>query len=270
MSNRSYSFDCKQIHGQLVKLGAVELDYAVGNKLALLYMKSRELLHDARQVFDEMPERTYRLYAGLIGSYSQAGRWVEVFSVLGVMILDEMLPDMYLVHAILRACGAVEFLRYGQMVHGFVLKRDTADLFVGNSVIDFYSKCGESDYARCWFDMMREKDVVSWTVLVTTYMEFELPYEGYEVFKSLCFDGVNPDLVSWNAVISGFVRNGYVRMAFCLMEEMKESGLDPNITTWNGLISGCVHSECYNDGLRAFMKMLLFQKPNAATLVVDP
>ncbi|KAK3032528.1 hypothetical protein RJ639_036443 [Escallonia herrerae] len=260
-------FDCKQIHGHILKLGALKWNHSIGNMLAMLYLKSSEngSLDDARRVFDEMPEGTLPLYAALVGSCSRASRWEELFSVLELMVHDGFLPNKYLIPTVLKACAALQFLKTGRMVHGYAVRKELgADAFVVNALIDMYANCGDLRSSRTVFDVMKERDVVSWTALVSAYMDRGLLHEAEEIFNSM---QVNPDLISWNALISGFARHGEIQRAVFYLEALQEQGLMPRVNSWNGIISGCVQNGYFQEALDLLSKMLWFpERPNGVTI----
>ncbi|KAK1371888.1 Pentatricopeptide repeat-containing protein [Heracleum sosnowskyi] len=268
-NSRLWCYNCKQVHGYFVKLGGVGWNSLIGSKIAVFYLRSGGLLGDARKMFDEMTERSVEVYAALIGSYCRCEKWVEVFSVFGLMVFDGVLPDRFLVPRILKACSAVKLERIGRMIHGYVVRREFgSDVFVSNALIDVYANCGNLGYARSVFDVMRERDVVSWTALVSAYMDEGLICEAEDTFQSMEISGVKPDLISWNALVSGYARNGEVHRSVCCLEEMQVNGVMPKVTSWNAVISGCVYNGCYEDALVVFCKMLRFpERPNAVTIV---
>ncbi|GMN39756.1 hypothetical protein TIFTF001_008988 [Ficus carica] len=266
--NTGYICDLRQIHALAVKLNAFEVDCLIGNKLAVLYSRTKEWLGDARKVFDEIPKRTRNGYAALISAYCRLEQWEDLFLLLGLMVDEGILPHKYLVPTVLKACSALRMTRSSKMLHGYVVRRDLdSDVFVGNSLIDLYANCGDLSYSRCVFDAMREKDVVSWTCLVSAYMDAGLLDEAVEVFHSMQVNGFKPDLISWNALVSGFARNGEIDLALQSLEEMQEKGQKPRVNSWNGVISGCVQNKFFEDALDAFYNMIQFpEDPNSLTI----
>ncbi|KAK6939805.1 Pentatricopeptide repeat [Dillenia turbinata] len=260
--------DCRQIHCQFVKLGSSEFNNLIANKLVILYSKSKGLLDAAQKLFDETHEKTVPTYAALIGSYSRFERWDDLFAVFGLMVNDGLLPDKYLIPTILKACAAMKYVMTGRMVHAYVLRKVLEmDLFVENALIDLYANCGDLRYSRSTFDTMQERDVVSWTALLSAYLHEGLLDEAENVFRSMKLYGVKPDLICWSALVSGYAQNGEVDLALQVLEEMKEKGMKPGVNTLNGMISGFVHNGHFEDALEVFIKMLhCFEDPNFITI----
>uniref|UniRef100_A0A803MQA9 Pentatricopeptide repeat-containing protein n=1 Tax=Chenopodium quinoa TaxID=63459 RepID=A0A803MQA9_CHEQI len=262
------SSTCKQVHGHLVKVGALKADAFIGNMLVVAYSKSLELLNDAIRLFDEIPRRTVSAHAALIRSFCRSEKWVDLFLALGMMINDGMLPDRYLIPTILKASSVMGVENIGKMVHGYAIRRGLdEDVVVGNALIDMYTNCGGLRLSKIVFDTMNSRDVVSWTALIVAYMVHGLLDKAMDIFCKMELEGVEADLISWNALVSGLAMNGEIEMAHRSLEEMQRKGVRPEENTWNGIISGCIQNGFYGDALDAFVKMFRTSLiPNVVTV----
>jgi pentatricopeptide repeat protein len=63
-----------------------------------------------------------------------------------------------------------------------------SDLFVSSALIDMYSKCGELRDARALFDEIPSRNVVSWTSLITGYVQNDSAHEALSLFKELLIE----------------------------------------------------------------------------------
>ncbi|CAM8942916.1 unnamed protein product [Rhodiola kirilowii] len=261
--------DCRQLHGRLIKLDALGKDSFVANRLVVMYSRNEGLLEDARKVFEGMSDRRIQSYAAMIGSFCRSGKWDDLFWVLRLMIGDGMWPDKYMVPTLLKACSAKVSLLCGKMVHGYAARREIGcDVFVGNGLIDFYANCGDLRSSRTVFDAMSDRDVVSWTAIVSAYMDVGLVDEAVDIFQTMHLYGVRPDLISWNALAAGYAKNGDLDMALESFEEMQEKGLTPKVNSWNGLISACAQNGHFEDALQIFRVMMQTPiDPNMVTIV---
>lgn len=258
--------EVKQIHAQILKLGLV--NSVIGNKLAVLYLKVG-MEESAVNLFVEISTREIQVYATLIGYYGKLGQWEDVISVFVLMVEDGFRPDKFLLPKIIKACSELEELTMGVSIHGYVLKEIelSLDVFVGNSLIDMYAKCRDLNSSIKIFDNMQQKDVISWTTLVTAHSNAGLMDDASRIFESMQAHGIAPDLICWNALLSGFSRNGCVNAAFSLLEDMKQNGPNPGINSWNGVISGCVQNGLLGDALNVFVDMLgNIQAPDGITV----
>ena len=103
-------------------------------------------------------------------------RIIRVFAKLGwfqyallfyfKMLSFGSLPDKYSFPCVIKACGALNNVRLGRLVHDTIrLLGFEFDVFVGNSLVKFYEKSGCIGNAHCLFDKLSHRDCVSWNVM---------------------------------------------------------------------------------------------------------
>ena len=73
----------------------------------------------------------------------------------------------------LKACGILRAIHKSIELHSEVERKGLFkdDLAVGNAVMDMYMKCGSLVKAQEVFDMLSEKDIMSWNLLMAGYIE---------------------------------------------------------------------------------------------------
>ncbi|KAJ6817088.1 pentatricopeptide repeat-containing protein-like [Iris pallida] len=206
-------------------------------------------------------------HAASISSLARSHRWSHLLSSFSSMLSDGSRPDKFLLPKILKACSELRAPLAGATVHSYMIRIQLSpDVFVNNSLIDMYSKCGDLDSSRLVFDRMPERDVVSWTALLNAYSTAGLLDDAVDVFNSMRENGVRPDLICWNALISGHARSGDIGKAARLMEEMAASALEPGVNSWNGIISGCVQNGLFETAAFVFRDMCSRVRPNGVTV----
>lgn len=91
--------------------------------------------------------------------------------------------------------------------------------------------------ARALFDGMPQRNVVSWTALLSGYTRVG------QIGKAIALFGEMPerDVPSWNAVISGCTQNGLFSEAVSFFCRMVLEGARPNQTTVSCVLSACGH-----------------------------
>ncbi|KAM5552741.1 pentatricopeptide repeat-containing protein [Rosa sericea] len=75
------------------------------------------------------------------------------------------------------------------------------DVFIGNSLIQFYAECGDLDYAQKVFDEMLEINTVSWTSLICGCGWRNMPKEAVSLFFEMVATGIKPNSVTTVCVI---------------------------------------------------------------------
>ncbi|XP_024521987.1 pentatricopeptide repeat-containing protein At3g53360, mitochondrial-like [Selaginella moellendorffii] len=161
----------KRLHSEAVKCGFLS-DKVVANSLVDMYARCGSMV-EARKVFDEMPSRDVVSWNSLLLGYVVNGE-----SEVSLELFEEMQrkgcdPDARTFVAVFKACGNLtsekeeskaEWLKRGSAFH---LQASQCELdshiFVANSLIDMYAKCGSLADARAVFDQMPLHDLVSWS-----------------------------------------------------------------------------------------------------------
>ncbi|KAF9593078.1 hypothetical protein IFM89_020142 [Coptis chinensis] len=210
---------CREVHGTMVQRGYVE-DVVVCTNLVRCYV-GNGLITAAERVFEEMPVRDLVAWNSMISCYSQAGLHEEALKVYSRMKSYGVGVDTFTLVSLLSSCAHVGALSFGVQMHKFVDENGfMGNVFVGNALIDMYSKCGGLDWARRVFERMRKRDIFT-----------------------------------WNSMIIGLGVHGRGKEAITLFQQMLLEGLQPNHITFLGLLCACSHQGLVEEGLNYFMMM---------------
>ncbi|KAH7287654.1 hypothetical protein KP509_32G067800 [Ceratopteris richardii] len=208
------------IHLDVVRKG-FEVEAYVGNALVDMYVKVGHL-YEAKSVFDKLPYLNVVAWTALISGYAEGELHEQVLDCFGQMQAKNINADAVILILCLKACGATISLERGREVHAEVRKSGLEnDLFLANSLIDMYGKCGS-------------------------------PEEGQEVFNRMSVR----DIVSWNALITAYGENHEGKMALQSFKRMQEQGFEPDIATFTCLLIACSHSSLIEDGQKCFELMV--------------
>ncbi|XP_024989576.1 putative pentatricopeptide repeat-containing protein At3g47840 isoform X1 [Cynara cardunculus var. scolymus] len=201
----SLSFSVKQgesFHGYCIKTDFVSSVF-VGSALLDMYMKTGNVYKGCR-VFDEMPIRNVVSWTAIITGLVHGGFNMEGMSYFANLCRDGMTYDSYTLAIALKACADACLLRKGKEIHTQTLKKgfDTTS-FVANTLTTMYNKCGKGEYALYLFEKMRTKDVVSWTTIITTYVQTSQEQQAIHAFFRMRESEVSPNEFTLAAIISG-------------------------------------------------------------------
>ncbi|KAI3907917.1 hypothetical protein MKW92_032204 [Papaver armeniacum] len=87
---------------------------------------------------------------------------------------------------LLHACALKKSFAEGQALHHHFLSLNLRpSLFITNHLINFYSKCGQLDYAQYVFDEMPERNLISWTALISGYYQHNQPEKCFKLFSCM-------------------------------------------------------------------------------------
>lgn len=208
------------VHGQIIKSG-FESDLHVKNAVIDMYAKCGSL-SSAEFLFDEAEfvkdEISWNI---MIAGYMQNGKATEALCTLRWMKAEDFHPNLVTVVSILPAAAYLADLREGMALHACVISTGLESYtLVGNCLIDMYAKCGRLDFSQKFFDMM-----------------------------------VDRDTVSWNAMLSGYAIHGYGEDAVALFLQMQESCVKVDSVSFVSVLSACRHGGLVDDGRKIFDAM---------------
>ncbi|CAK7330717.1 unnamed protein product [Dovyalis caffra] len=215
----------KEIHARAIRTGC-SVDLFVSNALTDMYVKCG-CLNLARSVF-KISLRDEVSYNTLIIGYSQTTDCSESLSLFLEMRIKGMELDVVSYMGVISACASLAALKQGKEVHGLVVRKHLhTHLFIANSLLDFYIKCGQIGFAGKVFDRIPSKDAASWNSMILGYGMLSEMTIAINLFEAMKEDGVEYDSVSYIAVLSACSHGGLVEVGKKYFEHMQAQNIKP-------------------------------------------
>ncbi|CAN8253278.1 unnamed protein product [Cochlearia groenlandica] len=249
---KACGFDgCREVHTQALKLGFGS-NRSVGLKLMEIYGKAG-VLCDAKKVFDEMPQRDQVAATVMINCYSECGSvnealelfrdveakdtvcWTamidglvrnremnKALELFKQMQIENVSPNEFTVVCVLSACSDLGALELGYWVHSYV-KNQNMEIsnFVGNALINMYSRCGDIDKAKRVFKRMRDKDVISYNTMISGLAIHGASFEAINEFRDMVNRGFRPNQVTLVALLNACSHGGLLEIGLEVFNSMK-------------------------------------------------
>ena len=73
---------------------------------------------------------------------------------------------------------------------------------MGNALIKMYGKCKNFTESSKTFVRMPQRDVLSWTALITMYVDNAYGKEALELFHQVRVEGVKPNKITYLAILN--------------------------------------------------------------------
>ncbi|KAJ0039783.1 hypothetical protein Pint_28331 [Pistacia integerrima] len=231
----------ESLHGFTVKTGLVNSVF-VGSALVDMYTKIGKVELGCR-VFDEMPMRNVVSWTAVITGLVRAGYNSEGLVYFSEMWRSKVECDSYTFAIALKACADSSALNYGREIHNHTIKRGfDMSSFVANSLATMYNKCGKIDYGLCLFERMNKRDVVSWTTIITTYVQMGQEENALESFLRMQESGVKPNEYTFAAVISASANLAKISLGEQLHAHVLCLGLQNSLSVANSIMT--MYSKC--------------------------
>ncbi|PKA46219.1 Pentatricopeptide repeat-containing protein [Apostasia shenzhenica] len=190
-----------QVHSEAIQLGLAS-NVFVRSSLINMYAKCG-CMEEARRVLDSSEEKNVVMWNAMLGGMLQNGLAEDVMEVFAEMKRFDFEPDEVSYVSVLGASACLEDLHVGRQFHALVIKRSMAsNIFLGNSLIDMYAKCGELSDARQQFELVPDRDIVSWNAIIVGNIYNNGEVEALKMFQRMRLEDVIPDQVSFSSVIS--------------------------------------------------------------------
>eukprot|EP01018_Ginkgo_biloba_P037423 Gb_09406 [translate_table: standard] len=288
----------KCIHAYVIRSG-FESDTSVVNSLITMYANCGNI-NRARHMFDKMSKRDMVSWTAMIAAYAQIRHANEALTLFHQMQLANLTPDLVTVVSLLSACAYLGALQQGKWIHEYLTRSGfESDVSVETSLVDMYSKCGMTEDARHVFDKMSNRNVVTWTAMISGYIQNGYADEALILFHQMqqeditpdsativsvllacahlgalkqgelvhCYiirSGFEPDVSVGNSLADMYAKNGNIEIARKLFDKM----LIRDVISWNVMIVGYTQNGHANEALTLFHQMQLANmKPNEITMV---
>jgi pentatricopeptide repeat protein len=185
-------------------------DVFVANSLVDMYVKCGSI-KDAWRVFNKMASRDVVSWTAMILGHVQSGQGQKGLELFQQMQQEGVRPDSLTIVAVLNACPSVVTLEEGRCVHQQIIEHGwDSDVFVANSLIDMYAKCGSMEDAWRVFNKMPSRDVVTWTTILGGCAMHGHGKEALKLFEQMCKEGVQPDDITFVCLLSACRHTGLV------------------------------------------------------------
>lgn len=194
----------KQVYSLAVRNGFFVNGYVRAGMIDLFAKGSG--FADALRVFHDVDCENVVCWNSIVSAAVRNGENLMAKDLFNTMCCGVLEPNSFTFSSVLTACAALEDLEFGKRVQGRVIKCGGEDVFVETALIDLYAKCGEMDEAVKTFLRMPIRNVVSWT-----------------------------------AIISGFVQKNDCLMALTFFEDMRKLGEEINSYTVTSVLTACAN-----------------------------
>ncbi|KAL6007954.1 hypothetical protein ACLOJK_033459 [Asimina triloba] len=269
--------DVNQLHARLITTGLFR-NPSLTTKILISFASSSSppphhiLLHFARYVFffsQSEDANSPLIWNAVIKAFSHGDDPTRAVLLFSIMLESGIPADQFSFSLSLKACSRLAWVREGMQIQCLLWKSVFgSDVFLLNSLICWYARCGFVQLARRLFDRMPERDSVSWNSMIDGYLKNGMVDAARQLFDRMgnemrnlvscnsmisghakteeglviardMFDRMpEKDLVSWNTMIDGYVKRGRLEAACELFNSMPER----DVVSWAIMMDGYVKS----------------------------
>ncbi|GAB4857898.1 hypothetical protein Ancab_015803 [Ancistrocladus abbreviatus] len=249
--------DLKQVHGHILKLGLFWNSFCASNLVATCALSDWGSMDYAYSIFRRIEEPVSFDYNTMIRGYVKDHGFREGLSLFEEMIDKDVEPDNFTYPFVLKACAGLSLHEGGMQIHGQILKIGfDNDVFVQNSLINMYGKCGRIGEACAVFEQMGQRSVASWSALIAAHANLGMWWECLELFRDVnkegCWRAEETILVS---VLSGCTNLGALDFGRSTHGYLMRNKEGQNVIVETSLIDMYIKCGCIEKGLYLFKRM---------------
>ncbi|KAK9097822.1 hypothetical protein Syun_024867 [Stephania yunnanensis] len=260
----------KQVHSLLLSNGVQTIN--VAHKLITLYAYFNDL-HSALSVFKALSEPNSFLWNLIMKTHVDSGFADDALRLYSRMRVSCVSPDHFTFPIVNRALSLAEDrLGLAGCVHCVAIQMGFGeDLYYCNTLIDLYVKKYCVWSARKVFDGMPDRDLVSWTTMISGYVSAGNFFSCFGLFREMLVEGLEPNLVTLLIMLracsfSGNAVQGKEIHGSCIQGRgLRVKGLSDAVS-WNIMISTFSRKGDYSKVAQYFTIMKTELAPNLETL----
>lgn len=227
----------KEIHGLAVRNSSI--DYVnLKNALITLYSRCGDLTH-AYTIFRSIEAKSIISWNSIISGFAQWDRSEEATFLFRELFHMDFKPNYVTLAGILPLCARVANLKHGKELHCYIAKRAEfwGCLLLWNSLIDTYARSGKVLVARRLFDLLDERDAVTYTSMISGYGVQGDGKVALNLFEEMIRSHIKPDAVAMVSVLSACSHSGLVNHGQSLFEKMQTVyGISPKLEHFSCMV----------------------------------
>ncbi|XP_047307149.1 pentatricopeptide repeat-containing protein At5g08510 [Impatiens glandulifera] len=197
-------------------------DVPTWNSLITAYARYGDM-EKASKIFTSMPTRDVKSWTAMVSGYSQCGKYTQALDVF-LEMENVINPTEVTIGSVLPACANLGAFETGQRIVEYARACGYFNnLFVCNSTLELYARCGKIQMAKHVFDEIgRRRDMCSWNVMLMGLAIHGQCYEALQLFQKMLREAIAPDDITFVGVLLACTHGGLVvkgRKIFSSMEK---------------------------------------------------
>ncbi|KAF8410759.1 hypothetical protein HHK36_003296 [Tetracentron sinense] len=286
------------LHACVIRYG-FESDLVLVNSLLNVYGRCGRV-ETACNLFESMDRRDIVSWNSIVSGYAQNGNIRESVELLNRMKTEGTEPDRQTFGFVVSAIATLSKLELGKLVHGQIITAGfESDAHIETALTIMYLKCGNVKDAFRMFEQIPDKDVISWTAMISGLVQNDNVNEALNVFRWMLKLRVMPstvtissalaacaqlgsfdqgtsihgyivrqrmqvDIAAQNSLITMYAKCGNLKQSWAVFERMG----DKDVISWNAIVSGYALNGILDKSLILFNEMKMAnQRPDSITVV---
>ncbi|OMO93484.1 hypothetical protein COLO4_16917 [Corchorus olitorius] len=247
----------KQAHAQIVKWGFFWNSFCASNLVVTCALSDWGSMDYACSIFQQIDEPGTFEFNTMIRAHVKSMNFEEALYFYFEMVERGIEPDNFTYPTLFKACAWLRAQEEGMQIHGHAFKFGFgSDLYVQNSLINMYGKCGNIEHSCAVFEQMDEKSVASWSAIIAAHASLGRWSECLMTFGKMSSEGHwRPEESTLVTVLSACTHLGALDLGKSTHGSLLRNISELNVIVQTSLIDMYVKCGCLEKGLSLFRKM---------------
>ncbi|KAJ4713271.1 Pentatricopeptide repeat-containing protein [Melia azedarach] len=254
----------KKVHDMVSSSTHFSNDFVLNTRLITMYSMCGSPW-DSRRVFDNLKTKNLFQWNALVSGYTRNELYIHALNIFVELVsAKDIKPDNFTLPCVIKACGGIADVDLGYAIHGMAAKSGLiGDVFVGNALIAMYGKCGFVEDMVKVFEVMPERNLVSWNSIISGFSENGFSLESFYLLMEMMGgeEGLVPDVATLVTVLPVCAGEGDVEMGRSVHGLAVKLGLNQELMVNNTLVDMYAKCGCLPEA------QILFSKNNNKNVV---
>ncbi|KAJ7538802.1 hypothetical protein O6H91_11G063600 [Diphasiastrum complanatum] len=175
---------------------------------------------------------------------------------LELMVQQTTKTPIHAYACLLKGCSRRKALAEGKQVHALIVQSVLdSNIFLANTLVRMYSKCGSVLHAHKVFSNMPQHDVYSWTAIISAYADRGEVEEAINLFQQMQETGLAPDKVLFVVVLKACARLAALEQGRQLHSDIIKRGFQSDVIVGSTLVNMYAKCGCTEEARELFDNM---------------
>ncbi|KAF8388440.1 hypothetical protein HHK36_027110 [Tetracentron sinense] len=195
-------------------------------------------LERAKELFFRMPKKNVVSWTTMVAGFSQNGDHEGALAMFHRMLEVGVCPNDHTVVSALSACARIGALDAGVRIHDYVSNKGFwLNRVIGTALVDMYAKCGKIESASRVFCETKEKDLLTWSVMIWGWAIHGCSEQALKCFEKMKSTGIKPDEVVFLAILTACSHSGLVDQGLLFFNSMRfDHSIEPTVKHYTCMV----------------------------------
>ncbi|EXB75081.1 hypothetical protein L484_002711 [Morus notabilis] len=231
---------CNQLQGKSIHAFAIRTGVAQETPFvtSLVIMYARfDNIRLCRLLFQMGKKEDISLWNALMSVHTQMKNPRKAIALFPNLLQIGLEPDNFTVLSLIAACIQLNSLKLADSTMAYsICKGFDKEIAINNALIDLYARCGNISTARKLFNRLKEKDDVSWSVMINGHGLNGDGKAAFDLFQQMKLSGLKPDRIIYSTLLSACSHSGLAEEGRRVFNSMVESGISPGVEHYACLV----------------------------------